>query len=74
MIRFLGILLLIALVVAGAFFWEDANFAAAGPLAAKGASETDIMIKPRLPFISPCMLPHISSHAPFRSSPRSSRG
>ena len=46
MIRFLGLLLLIALVVAGAFFWEDANFAAAGPFAAKDATETDIMIKP----------------------------
>jgi len=33
MIRFLGILLLIALVVAGAFFWEDENFTAAGPFA-----------------------------------------
>src|SRR4029077_11035154 len=46
MIRFLGILLLIALVVAGAFFWEDENFIAAGPFATRGASETDVMIKP----------------------------
>ena len=46
MIRFLGILFLIALVVAGAFFWEDANFAKAGPFATKGATETDVLIKP----------------------------
>src|SRR5690349_4501851 len=46
MIRFLGILLLIALAVVGAFYWEDANFSAAGPCALKGATETDVMIKP----------------------------
>jgi peptidoglycan lytic transglycosylase G len=46
MIRFLAFLLLICLIVAGGFFWEDANFGAAGPLATKGAAETDVLIKP----------------------------
>ena len=46
MIRFLVLLLLIALIVAGAFFWENENFVAAGPSAIKGATETDVLIKP----------------------------
>ena len=46
MVRLLVALLLLVVVVAGAFVWENTNFAAAGPFAAKGASETAVVIKP----------------------------
>lgn len=45
MLRFLAVLVVLALLVAGAYFWENTNFAAAGP-AAHRAAETDVVIKP----------------------------
>lgn len=46
MVRFIAILIALAVIVAGVFEWEDANFHDAGPVAANGASETIILIKP----------------------------
>jgi UPF0755 protein len=46
MVRFLLFLLILAVIVAGAFEWESANFSAAGPSAANNANETDVVIKP----------------------------
>jgi UPF0755 protein len=45
MLRFLAVLVVLALIVAGAYLWENANFSAAGP-PAHGAAETDVVIKP----------------------------
>lgn len=45
MVRFLVVLLILAVIVAGAFEWESANFSAAGPPAANAAPETDVVIK-----------------------------
>ena len=45
MLRFLAVLFVLALIVAGAYFWENTNFAAAGPVAQR-AAETDVVIKP----------------------------
>jgi len=44
-LRFLAVLFVLALIVAGAYFWENTNFAAAGPVAQR-AAETDVVIKP----------------------------
>jgi UPF0755 protein len=46
MLRFLAVLVVLALIVAGAYLWENANFSAAGPAAAHGAADTDVVIKP----------------------------
>ncbi|HTP76072.1 MAG TPA: endolytic transglycosylase MltG [Rhizomicrobium sp.] len=48
MVRFLIVLLVLAVIVAGAFEWESANFSAAGPAAANNASETDVVIEPHV--------------------------
>lgn len=48
MVRFLFVLFILAVIVAGAFAWESANFSAAGPRAANNAVETDVIIKPRV--------------------------
>ena len=45
MLRFLAVLVVLALLVAGAYFWENTNFSAAGP-SAQRAAETDVIIKP----------------------------
>lgn len=45
MLRLLAVVLFLAVVVAGAFVWENLNFTAAGPGAAHGALETDVLIK-----------------------------
>jgi len=44
-LRFLAVLIVLALIVSGAYVWENVNFAKAGPAAAHGA-ETDVIIKP----------------------------
>jgi UPF0755 protein len=46
MFRFLAVVFILALTAVGAFFWEGANFGAAGPAATTGAQETDVVIKP----------------------------
>src|SRR5262245_60764132 len=46
MVRFLAVLVVFALLIFGAYVWENANFVAAGPAAAHGAAETDVIIKP----------------------------
>lgn len=46
MLRFIAVLAVLVLIVSGAYLWENANFAAAGPAAAHGAAETDVIIKP----------------------------
>src|SRR6266481_9323413 len=46
MIRFIGILIALAVIVAGSFEWENANFWAPGPSAAGAATETVVLIKP----------------------------
>jgi len=46
MFRFLAILLFLALAACGLFIWESSNFNAAGPAAANGAAETDVLITP----------------------------
>ena len=45
MLRFLAVILILAVVIGGSFLWENQNFAAAGPAAARGAHETDVIIK-----------------------------
>jgi len=47
MSRFLAILVVVAAVVAGAWLWESANFAAPGPAARNGAQQTVVEIAPR---------------------------
>ena len=44
--RLLLVLVVLAIIVGGAFAWEKFNFEAPGPAAANGASETDVVIKP----------------------------
>src|SRR6185437_16875480 len=44
-LRFLAVLIVLALIVSGAYVCENVNFAKAGPAAAHGA-ETDVIIKP----------------------------
>lgn len=46
MLRFLAVLVVLFLLVAGAYVWENTNFAAAGPPAAHGTTESDVVIKP----------------------------
>jgi len=46
MLRVLAVLVVLVLFAAGAYFWENTNFAATGPAAAHGAAETDVIIKP----------------------------
>ena len=46
MLRFLGILVALVLLVAGAVAWENYNFWAPGPPAAGNAAETVVLIKP----------------------------
>lgn len=46
MLRFLAVILVLAVVIGGSFLWEDQNFSAAGPHARLGAAETDVIIKP----------------------------
>jgi UPF0755 protein len=46
LLRFIAVLAVLVLIVSGAYLWENANFAAAGPAAAHGAAETDVIIKP----------------------------
>jgi len=45
--RFLAFLVVLAVIVGGAFVWENANFDAPGPAAAGNASETVVLIKPK---------------------------
>jgi len=44
-LRILAVLVVLALLFAGAYFWENTKFAAAGPPAQR-AAETDVIIKP----------------------------
>ncbi len=44
--RVLIILLVLGIIVAGAFEWESAKFTSAGPPTAHGVVETDVLIKP----------------------------
>ena len=44
--RLLVLLIVLAVIVGGAFAWEKFNFEAPGPAAANGAAETDVVIKP----------------------------
>ena len=46
MFRFLAVVFVLVIIAVGAFFWEGANFDAAGPAAGTGARETDVVIKP----------------------------
>src|SRR5512142_3317693 len=46
MFRFLAVVFVLAIAVAGALIWENVNFGAAGPAAANGAPETDVIVKP----------------------------
>jgi UPF0755 protein len=46
LLRFIAVLAVLVLIVSGTYLWENANFAAAGPAAAHGAAETDVIIKP----------------------------
>ena len=48
MLRFLAVVLFLAVVIAGAFVWENLNFTAAGPTARHGSAETDVIIKSRV--------------------------
>jgi len=44
-LRLFAVLVVLAVIAFGAYVWESANFAAVGPTAARGASETDVVIK-----------------------------
>ncbi len=48
MLRFLAILIVVAVLIAGLFEWESANFAAPGPAARGTATQTVVLVKPRL--------------------------
>ncbi|MBI3676717.1 MAG: endolytic transglycosylase MltG [Proteobacteria bacterium] len=44
--KVLAFLVVVAVIVAGAYFWEQWNYFAPGPVAANGATETVVLIKP----------------------------
>jgi UPF0755 protein len=46
MVRFIAILIALAVIVAGVIEWESYNFVAPGPAAANGATQTVVLIKP----------------------------